>query len=313
MKKRKFYLLLAVILLIPLISAGCIWSINPINKVFYKTYNMDESNFFSYGSIEYIDIEASVKEVDITATQTDEFLVTLTGTLTANYEPKLIVENSGDSVSIKTQKTMQDMKIDENELILRIEVPVKYTNDIKCSTISGIISTEGLILEDLDLSTVSGNISLNKMEIDNLELSSVSGNLNLNSVDSKDANLGTTSGKTNIFEFSGKEVDSNSVSGSIDFSGQADEIDLSSTSGDLDLTLVNLQGNIDMSTVSGDVSISIGGSPDYRLTFRTVSGDFNSNADISIEKITNKNISATSGDGTHQISVSTTSGSLNIN
>jgi hypothetical protein len=68
-----------------------------------------------------------------------------------------------------------------------------------------------------------------------------------------------------------------------------------------------------MSTVSGDTSIRIGGTPDYRLSYKTVSGNFNSNVDINIEKIANKNITATSGNGTYQIMVSTTSGSLNIN
>ncbi|SHI86300.1 Putative adhesin [Dethiosulfatibacter aminovorans DSM 17477] len=313
MKERKLYLLLAIILIISLISTGCIWSINPINKIIYKTYNLDESNSFSYSSIESIEIEASVKEVNIAPTQADEFMVTLTGTLTANYEPKLIVENSGDSVTIKTQETMHNMKIDKNELILGIEVPEKYINDIKCTTISGLISTESLTLEELNLSAVSGSIFMNNITSDSLELSSVSGDLNLNSVNANNANLNTTSGKTDIYNFSGTEVDSTSVSGSINFSGQADEIDLSSTSGDLDLNLDNLRGNIDMSTVSGDVAIRIGGDPDYRLSFKTVSGDFNSNADLSIEKITNRNVTAERGNGTYQITVSTTSGSLNIN
>jgi len=313
MKERKIHLLLALILIIPLIFTGCIWTSNPINKIFYNTYNMDESNSFNYGSIDSVDIEAVVKEANIVKTEGDQFLITLTGTLTANYEPKLIVEDSGNSVKIKTQETMHNIKIDKNDLILRIEVPEKYMNDLKCSTISGLISAEELILEEMDFSTVSGNISINSMKIDNLELSSVSGNLNLNSVAANDSNLSTTSGKTYLNSFTGMELDSSSVSGSIDFSGQADEVELSSTSGDLNLNLDSLKGNISMSTVSGDASIRIGGSPDYRLTYKTVSGDFNSNADINIERITNRDVTATSGNGTYRITVSTTSGSLNIN
>ncbi len=313
MKEKRYLMLLAIILIISLLSTGCIWSMNPVNKIFYKTYNMDESNSFSYASIDSLNIEASVKEVNIVGTQNEEFFVTLTGTLAANYQPMLIVENSSDSVTIKTHETMHNIKIDKNELILRIEIPDKYMNDIKCSTISGHITSEGLILEDLDLSTVSGHIYSNSLKADNLELSSVSGDLNLKSVNSGDSNLNTTSGKIDINNFTGIKLDSSSVSGSVDFSGQVHEVELRSTSGDLNLNLDNLKGNIDMSTVSGDVSIRIEKNPNYRLTFKTVSGDFNSNGDIKIDKISNKDVSATSGSGSYQIRVSTTSGSLNIN
>lgn len=110
--------------------------------------------------------------------------------------------------------------------------------------------------------------------IDEFNYSSVSGDASLDKVVAKKANLKTTSGD---FEISNLQVEGElkltTVSG--DFEGSAisaNELDISLVSGDVEFNQVEVNKDVNINTVSGDVEIK-GFTCDH-INFRSVSGDF---------------------------------------
>lgn len=138
------------------------------------------------------------------------------------------------------------------------------------SDVSGNIkSTSGNIdIRGINMATVrstSGDINISNAK--SLDVSSTSGELILGSIPT--LKFETTSGDVNVREVS--EITGRTTSGEIEINNVKKRIDVSSTSGDVDIEYASLNENSNITTVSGEVDIRL--SEAVNVDVSTVSGD----------------------------------------
>jgi lia operon protein LiaG len=157
-------------------------------------------------------------------------------------------------------------------------------------------ATINQIYEDVVL-----EVSIPKQYADKLSVESVSSNITLDSHAYKDLALTTVSGDINL-------CDIRVINGGAD---------IHSTSGDVDLTFINVPNNINAETVSGDIFVGIPSNAEFSLDSDTTSGDINCDFPIIVtdsdEDDVGQNISGTVGNGKNTVSAHTTSGDIEIN
>lgn len=198
---------------------------------------------------------------------------------------------------------------------------------LQLNTTSGDVTAQNLKAEVVSISSISGKIDLNSFSANSLtatttsgeitvaggtitagaHCSSTSGDIELTNTEiSTSLYCSTTSGEIDLGSVTvgSKEHDAvnlNSISGDLSLENVTIQggLSLSTTSGEIDLEPATVYGDIDAESTSGDVSLNLVGAPAHRID-RTSS--------------TSGSISVTGGDetGTYGISVSTTSGEIEI-
>jgi len=168
-------------------------------------------------------------------------------------------------------------------------------------------------LTSLHLSTVSGAITGGNIKGDTLKWSTVSGGIESLSLEANRLDFSTVSGKISLTDAFTDHVELKTVSGGIEIAGDMERVTAKTTSGRIQVRLQDLKGNLHLSSVSGSVLLDIRGQADYSLHFTTVTGGFDGEDRLTIERIRNNNITATKGAGTYTVRVNTTSGKLTIN
>jgi len=151
-----------------------------------------------------------------------------------------------------------------------------------------IISIPKSTLTKLELKTASGDINV-PINLTNVNLKTISGDINL--FQAINAKVETTSGDMKITEV--EYLNAKTISGEVEVGFIKKQCDIKTTSGDIDLDVINLLENSKITTISGDVEIdknqnsyikteTISGEVEVRnnnryadseLTIKTTSGD----------------------------------------
>lgn len=198
---------------------------------------------------------------------------------------------------------------------------------INFSVISGDVTleqSEG----DLSISSTSGNIRLNQQQ-GSLDVSTVSGDITLNQV-AGDMNLSTASGNIRLQEGIGF-LETDSISGDARIDSLDGDFSMSTTSGelvinkgkgcgnaetvsgDVRLFLEALEGDVYVSTTSGNVSLKLPKTSAFTLDYGSTSGRCRTFFDEAVDYGKNQhNAQGSYGGGTHEVTVSTISGDLDI-
>lgn len=208
-----------------------------------------------------------------------------------------------------------------------VNVYLPKTMGVQLSTTSGDVLAQNLSAGQIDISTISGEIELQNLTSGDLDAISTSGSLTLGGgTVSGNAAFSSTSGEIEVtgIDISGK-LSCNTTSGEIDLgsvtvaSQKKDAADLSSISGDISLVTVTIKGGLDLSTTSGEIDLepaTVYGDIDAESTSGDVSLILTEAPAHRIDHTssTSGGISVTGGDenGAHGISVSTTSGEIEI-
>jgi DUF4097 and DUF4098 domain-containing protein YvlB len=158
---------------------------------------------------------------------------------------------------------------------------------------------------------VSGDIDLTDSS-GALQVSSTSGDVQM-SGDFTGSKLETVSGEITLDGASGP-LRARTISGNIKLSDLRDaQLDLESTSGDIEVggTLAaRLSSTI--SNISGDVQVRLGELSDLKLSATTVSGDLSSDLDLREAQRERRSLSGTLGLGQTTLTISTTSGDVEV-
>lgn len=230
-----------------------------------------------------------------------------------------IYDGKEDSVTFKTN-TGKDFKfVSEWDNftgkaygVLYVYIPKDESFRLEFDTVSGDVLVENINYESIKGSTTSGDMDVSHLEVDQLKLDSVSGSMSIMDVSTSILDAHTTSGDC---DFDGKiheKVNWDSVSGELfinanDFSGV-----LKSTSGDIRINADYLR-DLEMDSVSGDVILKLTEMPNAKIDFKTVSGDFTTSYDLSVNgKSDEDHVKGSYGSGKYSFNIDTTSGDLNI-
>lgn len=207
---------------------------------------------------------------------------------------------------------------------LRVSLPSGATAEAR--VVSGDIAASD-VAADLTLSTVSGDLRVDDMRgsltasatSGDLEVSDHSGPVSAETV-SGDVRLEgelaspsvkTVSGDASLDGAAGR-VELSSISGSLRVEGAALEaLNVESTSGDIEARVGLARGAAgSISNISGDVEVRLSGRPDVRIEASTGSGELDAELDGLDED--GRSLRGTLGDGGAALTISTTSGDIEV-
>lgn len=239
-----------------------------------------------------------------------------------------------------------------SNLWLDVNIPESFHGEIRCEGHSGNFIASHLELSNFKLDQFSGNIDLDDIILNNgLELSSTSGNIKINKLKAKEASVKSTSGNKDFYDLyvsgniqisstSGKitikdtncnELILDSTSGTVrveksqienasikSLSGNVTVDELSggaaieATSGNINVSFSDVKNKIAISAFSGNIRLEIPDKSDFRLESKATSGNIRCGFDLADASSGKKSLSGRHGSGNIPISLSTTSGNINI-
>ena len=198
---------------------------------------------------------------------------------------------------------------------------------ITVSTTSGDVKAEQN-LGDLDVTTASGDIFLNDvqgnldlygtssdMEIKNIEgklkINATSGNIEVEKATGR-IDISQTSGEVSLFEVCG-DIKAFSSSGNMKIFQKEGGLYLKTVSGDIEVkTQIASESEFSLESTSGDIDLEIPRVADGELTIETVSGEINCKIPLILHTASRRFLSGTLGQSGAKISLTTTSGDINI-
>jgi hypothetical protein len=216
---------------------------------------------------------------------------------------------SGDTLQVEVSRAGFAGFIGRSPYVdLRISVPDGVALDVQ--TVSGDLRAEGL-RADGSLSTTSGDIDLADSS-GALQVSSTSGDVQMSGAFAG-PQVQTVSGDITLAGASGR-LRASSISGDIALRDLRDaQLDLESTSGDIEVAGSLASGQESkVSNISGGVQARLTGAADLRLSASTVSGDLSSDLNLRDAQRERRSLSGTLGAGKTTLTISTTSGDIEV-
>jgi hypothetical protein len=234
---------------------------------------------------------------------------------------------SGDTVRVTESSSSFFWFFGSRGVRYRITVPSSGQADIH--TASGEIDVEGLggavslasvsgdvragdLGGGLTVGTTSGDVELHDIA-GKLDVQSISGDIKLENGKIDGATVGTTSGEVQLDGVAGA-LKLTSVSGDIHVRAARDgQLDVSTTSGEIAYEGSLASGSTNkVDTISGDVNLRLPDASGFRLDASTVSGDVGSEFELRDGATARRSLSGVAGDGSAALTVSTTSGDIQI-
>ncbi len=175
---------------------------------------------------------------------------------------------------------------------LYVTVPKGYRlKEVEINTVSASVDASRIRTEDLDISTISGSSEITECAVsEEVEIDTVSGAVNLNlTEDTKEIVISSISGSARIH---------------VPF---LKNLELNSTSGDMELIADRAPEKISADTISGKVTLKLPEDLDAAVTFDTISGKFHSEMAAKADEE-----DYIFGAGTYKYDINTTSGELAV-
>jgi DUF4097 and DUF4098 domain-containing protein YvlB len=222
------------------------------------------------------------------------------------------IRQSDGNIRIITKYDREFSLFRSRSVSVHYEIVVPSKASVRVKSVSGDVEVRkigGL----LNVETVSGEIEVRVAEND-VQCKSTSGDIDLESIKG-DADLNTVSGEISIQEIEGS-VEARTVSGDIEMGAfsHAEEIEASSTSGDIDLQGELSRGGIyRLDSFSGDTKVVIPSGSDFELSAKTFSGSVDCDFELKMSgKFDPKEVRGTVGKGGANLAISSFSGSIRI-
>ncbi len=269
-------------------------SVSYYDRPGYNEYEITESGdslgirYVDLHPIEVMTIDLDFEDKPVIITVPESF----SGKVNISSSSGSIIAESINVSSLDLKNTSGGIRIND----------VDIATDAKLSNTSGGINVENLVCKNLTASNTSGGISIENSNIyEKLDTKCNSGDISLRSVTvKKGVRISTTSGTRYLEDVSAEYLNSDGSSGSLKAVDVTVVYDFSSstTSGSVTLDRVEAGSNIKISAASGDVrGTVVGDEDDFNISVNTSSGSCNLKD---------------SSDGSKKLTVSTTSGSIDI-
>ncbi len=199
---------------------------------------------------------------------------------------------------------------------LEITLPKAEYEKMTINTASGNVRVDDLIFEDFNSSSASGTSEYN-IFADNIKAFTTSGKTTItNCTDKKASSLSfdTTSGSHSISGFAADSFHIGSTSGKVVADGLSGEGDIDLTSGVIEVTYAEWDGDLDIDITSGTCKVNLPAGAGVDAKVDALSGGMSIKSSDGTSLSLSKEDSATvGGENRHKITADLTSGSVNIN
>jgi lia operon protein LiaG len=264
---------------------------------------IDDQKSFALSGIGELDVRTSSTDLYITASRGDTVEIRLHGTVYAAHPdsiPTLAAEQSGAALEITTVR--RDGKrwalgFFSSDLILEIRVPKQYRSALIVNTSSGDVEITDQNLSELAVATSSGTIQLHSVQAATVVMDSSSGDQTAENLQAEYSELTSSSGEIRVRDLQGG-------------------VKAESSSGDITLRYREFSSNLEVRSSSGDVELHLTESAEFKVEARASSGDIDCAFPVTLteadSEIRSNRLYGTVGEGTHRISVRTSSGDITI-
>lgn len=307
-------------LMFTVVSAG-----NPFNTV-----EANKESKIPKEGIQHIAVSGADVDIVLNEQESKEIKVTLKGKINKRTldKYKLKAEKNGNTLDVSIEDhSFQFFVI--NSSYLEISLPREVYQSVTATTSSGDIKSNGITANNITIKSSSGDISTKNNKIEEIyvvesssgdilsandqsqqtTLMSSSGDMSISALDSLNTDVASQSGDIFLKKGSGS-LGLKSTSGDINVKGQPKVLKVESKSGDISIKSDELKDNVDISSSSGDVSLYYSKKPkSFKLTYQGNSGDgIVLLKGIKYDVKSENTLSGQMGGGKHLINVKTESG-----
>ena len=247
------------------------------------------------------------------------------GDITAEYDnpnnkPEFCAVLCGKRLTLKEKAGLCLFSVKpKSDYSITVYLPKKLYTELKINTASGgvDITDESITAERFNLNTASGNITVRAF-FEELRIKTASGSVSVSNPTanaSKLLKINTVSGRVNVDGYRAEKFSICSVSGSTEYSGACGEGDINVTSGNVDVSYVEWNGDLKIGAVSGNVKVSFPDNSGADVQFDGVSGMVKTDLGNDRGKFMNLGRGTNGefgGDNKHKVSVNLVSGTVTL-
>jgi len=247
------------------------------------------------------------------------------GDITAEYDnpnnkPEFCAVLCGKRLTLKEKAGLCLFSVKpKSDYSITVYLPKKLYTELKINTASGgvDITDESITAERFNLNTASGNITVRAF-FEELRIKTASGSVSVSNPTanaSKLLKINTVSGRVNVDGYGAEKFSICSVSGSTEYSGACGEGDINVTSGNVDVSYVEWNGDLKIGAVSGNVKVSFPDNSGADVQFDGVSGMVKTDLGNDRGKFMNLGRGTNGefgGDNKHKVSVNLVSGTVTL-
>lgn len=233
-----------------------------------------------------------------------------------NEDNKVSLYKENDTMVIKSEDygNVIHFGLYESEKI-DVYIPTTYNGNIEITSTSGDVSVQdALVCNNFKCEETSGELEIfENLKANTVELKSISGDIDISkNIMADNIVMHTTSGEIEASELQAKTYTISTTSGDSRIYSLVGSGDISSSSGEIEVMVNDLNGNMTLTSTSGDVDLSLKETVEGYLEVGTSSGDISGNIDFRYNKNGDR---ATAGDeaSNNRIKVQTSSGEVTIN
>lgn len=265
----------------------------------YETYEINETKVSEAVDYDKVTASSVVADIEVIKWDQNEFKATFIGEISTRGEkPYLKMTSNASSLSfeVKYPDLGKNISNFSSNLKLYVYVPENYDGDFSFNSVSGSINLSSFdTLEQISMNSVSGELSIRDVTGKELNASTVSGTLDFRETYFESATLSTTSGE-------------------ISLSGNPGKLNANTVSGDVTLTIYELDRDIKIDTISGNSELYLDKDVSAEITLSSVSGNYKTSMPISIISSRKGHVTFTLGDHpTASIEMTSVSGSISVN
>ncbi|MBN2853030.1 MAG: DUF4097 family beta strand repeat protein [Clostridia bacterium] len=264
----------------------------------YDTYEVNDTKTSDGVNINKLTASSVVADIEVIKWDKNEFSATFIGEISTRGEkPYLKMTENGSTLSfeIKYPDNAKNISNFSSSLKLYVYVPENYSNNISLNSVSGNINVTSFEVSQISLNSVSGKILLDNITGNDLVASTVSGMLDFNEVYFTSSTLSTTSGK-------------------IKLSGDPGKLNANTVSGDVILSLYELNGDIKIDTISGSADLYLDKNISADVSLSSISGNYSTGMPISLNSSKKGHVSFIVGDHpTASVEMTSVSGGISVN
>lgn len=290
---------------IVLVIIGLVWLVNSTLPMAFERFfgERRSASFDQRYSTQHIILDAASSHVILQHSDEPQLRVRFEQNGSENGSVQVVQD--GDILRISHQMT--PCFFCDDDTMYKLDIPSDVQVDV--NSVSGDIEAHDL-RGIFSIASQSGEISLHNLQ-GSLRASSSSGDIRVDGSNMVEATLETTSGKI-VFSGSSDTIVSKSVSGDIQIENdRASHFMLSTASGDLSYR-GQPAGASDVTSISGDVKLRLNRESNTALALSTVSGDLNSDIDLSELFKNPQTLNGKMGAGMIPLNVHTTSGDIHV-
>jgi lia operon protein LiaG len=262
-------------------------------------------------------VGTSSEDVTVIEGTGDQVTARLHGNAAPQDAPRLTVERSGTSVTVKVERTPAVLfAFGWRTLRLDVTVPSAWKGALSVTTASGNVDVSAHAFAGLTLGSTSGDIVVQSAKAGTASFRSTSGAITLRAMTADSVTIHTTSGDIRAQGLTAAASDVSSTSGEVRLDAVTGTLAAHTTSGDLRATFAAAPAQVDAGSTSGNVDLKLPPDAQFTLDARATSGDIRCRFPITISTSSrgggNHALAGTVGTGTGQVTVRTVSGDITV-